>query len=117
MYLPANPFLREHRYTNRVLAILPLLLIMLITGCATLPTDYTRTESTAIDDYQSTSIGQHFATAEAEHEGKSGFAIIRYGRNAYNTRIAMTDLAEKTIDLQVYQPPKPVASKPDLSWK
>ncbi|MCD6269314.1 MAG: phospholipase D family protein [Deltaproteobacteria bacterium] len=102
MYLPANPFLREHRYTNRVLSILPLLLIMLITGCATLPTDYTRTESTAIDDYQSTSMGQHFATAEAEHEGESGFAIIRYGRNAYNMRIAMSDLAEKTIDLQVY---------------
>ena len=102
MYLSANPALLTCRCAKRVLIILPLLLIMLVTGCASLPTDYPRTESMALDDYQSTSMGQRHAAAEAEHPGESGFAIIRYGRNAYSTRIAMSDLAEKTLDLQVY---------------
>ena len=102
MYLSANPALLTRKCANRVLTILPLLLIMLVTGCASLPTDYPRTGSTAIEDYQSTSMGQRHAAAEAGHPGESGFAIIRYGRNAYSTRIAMSDLAEKTLDLQVY---------------
>jgi putative cardiolipin synthase len=87
---------------NRVINTLLLSLLLLIAGCASLPTDYPRTESLAIRDYQTTSMGQHFAAAEAEHPGESGFAIVRYGHNAFNLRIAMADLAEKTLDLQVY---------------
>ena len=30
------------------------------------------------------------------------FALLRYGRTAFNARIGMIDLAEKTVDLQVY---------------
>ena len=52
-----------------------------------------------MQDYQSTLIGQKFADDEVEHAGESGFAIVRYGRNAFNIRIAMTDVAEKTLDL------------------
>ena len=102
MYQSDNPALLTRRCANRVLTILPLLLTMLVSGCASLPTDYPRTESTAMQDYQSTLMGQRFAAAEAEHPGESGFTIIRYGRNAFSTRIAMSDLAEKTLDLQVY---------------
>jgi len=102
MYLPANAALLTRQCTNRLLAALPLLLVMLVAGCASLPSDYARTESTAMDDYQSTQMGQRFAAAEAEHPGESGFTIIRYGNNAYSIRIAMSDLAEQTIDLQVY---------------
>jgi len=102
MYSSANPVLVTRQCANRALTILPLLLIMLITGCASLPTDYARTESTAMENHQSTSLGQYFTAAETEHPGESGFAIIRYGHNAFTTRVAMADLAEKTIDLQVY---------------
>jgi putative cardiolipin synthase len=77
-------------------------LLLMLSGCASLPTDYPRTESTAMTDYRSTVMGQKFAASEAEHPGESGFAIVRYGRNAFNLRIAMADLAEKTLDLQVY---------------
>jgi putative cardiolipin synthase len=87
---------------GRELAALPLLLIVLVTGCASLPTDYPRTESVALEDYQSTSIGKRWAEREAEHPGKSAFAMLRYGRDAFSIRIAMIDQAQKTLDLQVY---------------
>ena len=88
----------NHRFNQFSL----LLLVSLATGCASLPSDYPRTESTALQDYQSTTLGQRFAATEIQHPGESGFAIIRYGRNAFSTRIAMIDLAEKTLDLQYY---------------
>lgn len=77
-------------------------LILLISGCATLPTDFEQTESKATQSYADTPIGQKFLQDEAENPGKSGFAIVRYGRNAFNLRIAMADTAQKTLDLQVY---------------
>jgi putative cardiolipin synthase len=66
------------------------------------PTDYPRTVSNALQDHESTSIGASFAEEAASHPGKSGFGIIRKGRYAFTDRIAMTRLAEKTLDLQYY---------------
>ena len=86
----------------RFLGILPLLFIVLVTGCASLPTDYPRTESAAIQDYQTTPIGSKYLAEDAQHPGESGFAILRFGHDAFNVRIAMTQVAEKTLDLQVY---------------
>jgi putative cardiolipin synthase len=77
-------------------------LLIFVAGCATVPTDYPRTHSTALLDYQSTSAGKRWAKLEAQHPGESGFAILRYGHNAFTMRIAAADLAEKTLDLQVY---------------
>lgn len=88
----------SHRFNHFSL----LLLVLLAAGCASLPSDYPRAESTALQDYQSTTLGQRYTATEMQHPGESGFAIIRYGRNAFSTRIAMTDLAEKTLDLQYY---------------
>lgn len=88
--------------THRFIQLLLLLLVLLAAGCSSLPGDYTAIESTALQDYQSTTVGQRFATEEAQHPGKSGFTIIRYGRNAFSVRIAMTQLAEQTLDLQYY---------------
>ena len=71
-------------------------------GCASLPEDYPNPPSTALDDYRSTSLGTQFSALEDSHPGESGFAMLRYGNGAFNTRVAMIDLAEKTLDLQVY---------------
>ena len=87
------------------LEFLPVFLsvLLMLTGCAKkLPTDVQRTPSKAFLDYDTTSIGQFFEEAEIRHPGKSGFAIIRKGRPAYTARIAMTAMAEKTLDLQYY---------------
>ena len=102
MNRPAKTPIPANRDTSTALNLVLLFLVLLVSGCASLPTDYPRSESAAIQEYQSTPIGQKFATDEVEHPGESGFAIVRYGRPAFNIRIAMAETAEKTLDLQVY---------------
>lgn len=81
---------------------LALVLLLAVAGCASLPEDYARTESSAIDDYQSTTLGARYVARELANPGESGFALVRYGRRAFNARIGIIDLAEKSVDLQVY---------------
>jgi len=87
---------------NRSLWLAVASIFVLLSGCASLPTDYPRPESKALADYASTTLGQQFAASEAAHPGDSGFALLRYGRNAFSARLALIDSAEKSIDLQVY---------------
>ena len=75
---------------------------LLLVGCAGVPTNYPRTTSVAYPDNASTAIGRYIEKAAAKHPGKSGFAITRYGRNAFTARVAATELAEKTLDVQYY---------------
>jgi putative cardiolipin synthase len=82
--------------------LLLLLIGVLFTGCATVPTDYPRTPSAAFTDHTATSLGQLFEGAAVQHPGESGFAIIRHGRQAFTDRVALTELAEKSLDLQYY---------------
>jgi phosphatidylserine/phosphatidylglycerophosphate/cardiolipin synthase-like enzyme len=79
-----------------------LLACVLFAGCATVPKEYPRTPSTAFQGYLDTSVGQLFEEAAQRHPGESGFAIIRHGRQAFTDRIALVDLAEKTLDAQYY---------------
>ena len=80
-----------------------LLVLLMLTGCATtLPTDVERPPSTAFADYETTPTGQLFEEATLQHPGKSGFTLIRKGRPAFTGRIAMTAMAERTMDLQYY---------------
>jgi len=79
-----------------------LLFAMLVIGCATVPKDYPQTTSSAFTNYLDTSVGQLFEEKAVMHPGESGFAIIRRGRPAFTSRIAFTELAEKTLDLQYY---------------
>jgi len=79
-----------------------LFLGLLFTGCASVPEDYPRTTSTAYPDYLDTALGQLFEKAAVQHPGESGFAIIRRGRAAFTDRIALAELAEKSLDLQYY---------------
>jgi cardiolipin synthase C len=71
-------------------------------GCATVPKEYPRNPSIAITVYTGTGLDQLFEEAAAQHPGESGFAIIRHGRQAFTDRVALTELAEKSLDLQYY---------------
>ena len=82
--------------------LLLLLIGLLFTGCASVPKDYPRSSSTAFEDYLDTSVGQLFEEAAVQHPGESGFTIVRYGRPAFTARIALTELAERSLDLQYY---------------
>ena len=71
-------------------------------SCASLPTDYPRSSSTAMQDHESTPIGRRVAELAAQHPGNSAFRIIRDGRTAFTARVALADLAQKTLDVQYF---------------
>jgi putative cardiolipin synthase len=93
-YCPGTNFLKS--------CLLFLLIGLLFSGCASVPKDYSRTSSTAFPDYLDTSVGQLFEETASQHPDESGFAIIRRGRQAFTARIALTELAEKSLDVQYY---------------
>ena len=79
-----------------------MLAALFLAGCTAIPKNYPKPQSAAFKEHKSTSIGKMFDREAAKHPGKSGFDIIRYGRRAFTARIAMTEMAEKSLDLQYY---------------
>src|SRR6185436_2257764 len=70
--------------------------------CSTYNTKYPRSSSTAFREYQPTTLARLFAPAEAAHPGESGVLYMRYGRRALVARLALADLAERSLDLQYF---------------
>ena len=102
MHRCGNPTSAVQNCSGAAVKTLCVVLIVLASACASLPENYPRTESTALQDHRSTTMGKRWAALEDQNPGKSGFEIIRYGRAAFTTRLGMIDRAEKTLDLQVY---------------
>ncbi len=84
------------------LLLLPVLFTLIVAGCASLPKDFSKSQSQAVEDYAGTHLGRKFNAAEVQHSNQSAFAIIRYGRPAFSDRVALTELVEKTLDFQYY---------------
>jgi len=77
-------------------------LLALAVGCANYDTKYPRLPSTAVAEGSATSLGRLFEPAAAEHPGESGVEYMRYGPMALRARLALADLAERSLDLQYY---------------
>jgi cardiolipin synthase C len=76
---------------------------VLLSACGTTVNwKYPRTPSTAFAQPQTTTVGALFQEAADHHPGLSGFALVPQGRQAFMARLAMADLAEKTLDVQYY---------------
>ena len=58
--------------------------------------------STAFKDFTSTRLGQFFGHSADEHPGLSGFSLLSHGREAFIVRLALADLAERSLDMQYY---------------
>ena len=63
---------------------------------------YPRTASRAFDEPASTRLGQFFGPAADEHPGLSVFHLLSHGREAFIVRLALADLAERSLDMQYY---------------
>src|SRR6185295_7065426 len=63
---------------------------------------YPRTVSTAFEGFAATRLGQFFGPAADEHPGLSGFSLMSHGREAFIVRLALADLAERSLDMQYY---------------
>jgi cardiolipin synthase C len=78
-------------------------LAFLLNGCGTtIDWNYPRTPSSAFAEPQATTVGALFQEAADRHPGQSGFGLILEGSRAFTARLAMADLAEKTLDAQYY---------------
>jgi cardiolipin synthase C len=78
-------------------------LAKVLTGRTTDPPPfYPRTLSTAFEESASTRLGQFFGPAADKHPGLSGFSLLSQGREAFIARLALADLAERSLDMQYY---------------
>ena len=78
-------------------------LAKVLTGRTTAPRPGNpRTLSTAFEDPASTRLGQFFGPAADAHPGLSGFSLLSHGREAFIVRLALADLAERSLDMQYY---------------
>ena len=57
---------------------------------------------TVVDDATSTRLGRFFAPAAEAHSGLSGFGLLSQAREAFIVRLALADLAERSLDMQYY---------------
>ena len=78
------------------------LALAIATGCATYDTNYPRSPSTALPEDQASTLGRLFEEEATNHPGESGVIPIRYGRKALEARLALADLAERSLDLQYF---------------
>jgi putative cardiolipin synthase len=79
-----------------------LLALALASGCSTYNVKFPRLESHAFGVRTTTKLGAVFERAAADHPGQSGINYIRSARVALVGRLAMVDLAERSLDLQYY---------------
>ena len=79
-----------------------LVLPLLISGCASLPTDFQRSPSHVITETSSTRLGRAIEPVLAKHPGKSGFHALIEGTDAFAARVLLVHNAEKTLDIQYY---------------
>lgn len=85
------------------LQLCSVLVASLLAGCSTtVDWDYPRQPSMAFPQPEVTTIGALFQEAADRHPGQSGFSLISEGGRALTARLAMADLAEKTLDAQYY---------------
>ena len=77
-------------------------LMLLVAGCASLPENYPKPASMAEAASAETTLGRIVAEASSRHLDQSGFALMAAGRRAFTSRIALTDMAERTVDAQYY---------------
>jgi putative cardiolipin synthase len=86
--------------------VLRLLLVVvalsILGGCASLPADYPRTETHALQDTGSTRLGQAGAAALAAHPGQNGFLPLPSGVDALVMRLHLAEQAERSLDLMYY---------------
>jgi cardiolipin synthase C len=83
--------------------------LLLGAGCASVPRHVQRTPTTTMADTDHTDVAALVAHEVSLHEGQSGFYLVNESREAFLSRLALIDLAERSIDAQYY------IWKPDLT--
>ena len=91
----------EGRSPGSLLLVIALVFALQACG-ATVNWQYPHTPSTAFTQPETTSVGALFQRVAARHKGLSGFLPVQTDQDAFMARLAMADLAEKTLDAQYF---------------
>ncbi len=87
---------------NNYHRILLLWLVLATAGCASVPYDYPRESSTAIDPSTETSLKTTVLDWQEVNPGPSGFYALVRGSEGFGARLRLIERAEKTIDAQYF---------------
>jgi putative cardiolipin synthase len=80
-----------------------IVMLSILGACATVPVDYPKTPSTALEDTQGTYYGARVAALTSAHpEGRSGFYVLDEGIDALAARLILARRAERSIDAQYF---------------
>ena len=79
-----------------------LIFFLLLTGCASLPDNSTRTESFVFTDTAETKLGKDLQDVRIKGETADGFIMLNNGLDAFVARAALAEVAEKSLDVQYY---------------
>ena len=92
-----------HRPCAHARALVALVLLLCIGGCATVDLrEVPRTPSFAYDTPTTTRLGKAVYAEAAKHAGQSAFRVIESGLAGFAARVALIDAAQHTLDLQYY---------------
>ncbi|SHH25281.1 phospholipase D family protein [Ferrimonas marina] len=78
------------------------LALVVLGGCASLPTDFEKTPSHALIEVEDTRLGRQTQALALAHPSESGFFVLNDGLDAFIARYALINQADKSLDLQYY---------------
>jgi cardiolipin synthase C len=96
---PAEPKRTLEAILRRVV---PWLAPLALAACVSLPTERTATPSYVLPDTAGTALGGFSAQALAGLNGPNGVHLMLRGQDAFLARLALAELAERSIDAQYY---------------
>jgi putative cardiolipin synthase len=76
--------------------------LLLVSGCASLPAHIERSESHALCGTEATRLGQIAQPLLKAHPGESGFRPLQKGVDALLARMVLAEAAERSLDVQYY---------------
>ena len=76
--------------------------LTVLASCASLPRDYERHASHALEDTSDTLLGRVITPAVKAHPGETGIYMLNNGKDAYVARLKIIEKAERSLDVQYY---------------
>lgn len=76
--------------------------LIIATGCTSLPKDYSQIPSTAYTDTEDTQLGRSIAEISKDKNNLSGAYLLNEGLEAFAARMVLADAAERSLDIQYY---------------
>jgi len=86
----------------RMLGASTLGLLLLMQGCASLPSLAGRPASSSVAPAHDSRLGRAIVPLTEAHPDRSGIVPLKRGRDAFATRVLLADAAERSIDVQYY---------------